>query len=95
MLREMSDSIYPKDCNPNLFLQHEGIANNPTKIVGRSPWCQKPIPASLNAIPFNQSFNRNTVQKVAGTLRVPSAETQKALRLGGYGTWNVPTTLLH
>jgi hypothetical protein len=38
---------------------------------------------------------RNTVQKVAGTLRVPSAEPQKALLFEGYGTWNVPTTLLH
>ena len=40
-------------------------------------------------------FNSNTVQKVAGTLRVPSAEPQKALLFEGYGTWNVPTTLLH
>ena len=40
-------------------------------------------------------FRRNTVQKVAGTLRVPSAETQKALLFEGYGTWNVPTTWLH
>jgi hypothetical protein len=38
---------------------------------------------------------RNTVQKVAGTLRVPSAEPQKAKLFEGYGTWNVPTTLLH
>jgi hypothetical protein len=34
----------------------------------------------------------DTVQKVAGTLRVPSAEPQKALLFEGYGTWNVPTT---
>jgi len=26
---------------------------------------------------------------------VPSAEPQKALLFEGYGTWNVPTTLLH
>jgi hypothetical protein len=31
---------------------------------------------------------------LAGTLRVPSAESQKALLFEGYGTWNVPTTLL-
>jgi hypothetical protein len=36
----------------------------------------------------------NTVQRVAGTLRVPSADSQKALLFEGYGTWNVPTTLL-
>jgi len=41
------------------------------------------------------TVQRNTVQKVAGTLRVPSAEPQKALLFEGYGTWNVPTTLLH
>ena len=40
-------------------------------------------------------ISSNTVQKVAGTLRVPSAEPQKALLFEGYGTWNVPTTLLH
>jgi hypothetical protein len=67
MLPEMSDSIYPKDCNLNPFLQHEGIPN---------------------------TLDRNTVQKVAGTLRVPSAEPLKALLFEGYGTWNVPTTFL-
>jgi len=36
------------------------------------------------------SFNGNTVQKVAGTLRVPSADSQKALLFEGRGTWNVP-----
>jgi len=41
------------------------------------------------------SLNGKAVQKVAGTLRVPSAEPQKALLFEGYGTWNVPTTLLH
>ncbi len=40
------------------------------------------------------AFNGNTVQKVAGTLRVPSADSQKALLFVGRGTWNVPTTLL-
>jgi hypothetical protein len=38
-------------------------------------------------------MKRNAVQKVAGTLRVPSAEPQKTLLFEGYGTWNVPTTL--
>jgi len=38
-------------------------------------------------------MKRNAVQKVAGTLRVPSAEPQKTLFFEGYGTWNVPTTL--
>jgi hypothetical protein len=38
------------------------------------------------------SFNGKTVQKVAGTLRVPSAATQIALFFKGCGTWNVPTT---
>ena len=41
------------------------------------------------------AVKRHAVQKVAGTLRVPSAVFQKALLFEGYGTWNVPTTLLH
>ncbi len=41
------------------------------------------------------TVQRNNVPKVAGTLRVPSAEPLKALLFEGYGTWNVPTTLLH
>jgi hypothetical protein len=38
------------------------------------------------------AVKHNTVQKVAGTLRVPSAYSQKALLFACYGTWNVPTS---
>jgi len=38
-------------------------------------------------------FNRNTIQKVAGTLRVPSAKPRKHCSACGCGTWNVPPTL--
>ena len=48
----------------------------------------------LGSIPWHARMKRNAVQKVAGTLRVPSAEPQKTLFFEGYGTWNVPTTLL-
>ena len=54
--------------------------------------------AYLNAatnVRLRLTVKRNTVQKVAGTLRVPSADPHKALLLKGHGTWNVPTTLLY
>lgn len=34
----------------------------------------------------------NTVQKLAGKLRVPSAAPRKAKLFERYGTWNVPAT---
>jgi len=39
-------------------------------------------------------FNGNTVQKVAGTPWMPSADSQKAWLFEGCGTWNVPTSFL-
>jgi hypothetical protein len=51
-------------------------------------------PAADWVVRLRLTVKRNSVQKVAGTLRVPSAEPPKALLLEGYGTWNVPTTLL-
>jgi hypothetical protein len=55
-------------------------------------------PTSFRAEPkrvrLRLTVKPNTVQKVAGTLRVPSAAIQKALLFEGCGTWNVPATLL-
>ena len=68
----------------------------------RKPWIMAPgergrllahVVMCLGSIPWHARMKRNAVQKVAGTLRVPSAEPQKTLFFEGYGTWNVPTTL--
>jgi len=38
-------------------------------------------------------FIHNTIQKVAGTLRVPSAQLRKHCSSCGCVTWNVPATM--
>ncbi len=89
--RSLRESRPPRRLEP-LNSLYFAVPRGPARVM--SGWSTTSFQATTR-VRLPLTAEHTAVQKVAGPLRVPSADLKKRLLLAGRGTWIVPTTVFY